>query len=236
MNFILRGDICRNCSMNIQLIAYKSIVKHVIKPFLISKPEIKNKEINIIVVSYNDNYNNDIKNIFNDYNFYYFKIIRKNQVDGWINSLNILKTHNFLEKKIGVMILRSDLVFKQNIDYTRISKNKILTQWNLFHQKTTGEVADQIQFIGDNLINDFLDKINKIRIDTKWPGTLHNFYNYCVKYFGKENISYLNYITNPTPNNDRCEIRGNPRGRFKPHYSYKNELGNPLYNYTRFEK
>ena len=229
MNIVLRGDICRGCSIDIQIKAYKSIITDVIKPL-----KLKCGDINIIIVTYTNKYENIVKDIFKDYNFFYFIINRKDQVENYINALN--KIPEFLINETNnLLILRSDLYFKQNIDYSRISKDKILVQWNLLHQKTTGEMADQIQFIGANLIHNFINKINTIRIDTNWAGSLHNFYNYCIEHFGKEKISYLNYIEDPTPNNDRCEIRGNPRGRFKPHSSYKNELGNPLYNYTRYE-
>ena len=229
MNIVLRGDICRGCKIAIQIEAYKSIITHVIKPL-----RLKCGDINIIIVTYTNEYEKIVKDIFKDYNFFYFIINRKDQVENYINALN--KIPEFLINETNnLLILRSDLYFKQDIDYSRISKDKILTQWNLLHKKSTGEMADQIQFIGANLIHDFINKINTIKIDTKWKGTLHNFYNYVILYFGKEKISYLNYIKDPTPNNDRCEIRGNPRGRFKPHSSYKNELGNPLYNYTRYE-
>ena len=229
MNIVLRGDMCRGCTIDIQLRAYKSIITHVIKPL-----KLKCGDINIIIVTYTNKYENIMKDIFKDYNFLYFIINRQDQVKNYINALN--KIPEFLINETNnLLILRSDLYFKQDIDYSRISKDKILVQWNLLHQKTTGEMADQIQFIGANLIHNFINKINTIRIDTNWAGTLHNFYNYCIEHFGKEKISYLNYMEDPTPNNDRCEIRGNPRGRFKPHSLYKNELGNPLYNYTRYE-
>ena len=230
MIILLRGDICRNCTIDIQIRAYESIINHVIKPL-----NLKCNDINVIIATYTNNFEQCAKEIFKDYNFFYFIINRKNQVENYINSLNIIPEF-LINEKNNILILRSDLSFKQDIDYSRISKYKILMQWNLLHKKTTGEMADQIQFIGGNLLHNFINKINTIRIDTKWANTLHNLYNYGIEHFGKENISYLNYMKDPTPNNDRCEIRGNPRGKFKPHVSYKNELGNPLYNYTRYER
>ena len=229
MNIVLRGDMCRGCTIDIQLRAYKSIITHVINPL-----KLKCNDINVIIVTYTNEYENIVKDIFKDYNCFYFIINRKDQVENYINALN--KIPEFLINETNnLLILRSDLYFKQEIDYSRISKEKILTQWNLLHQKTTGEMADQIQFIGANLIHNFINKINTIRIDTNWAGTLHNFYNYCIEHFGKEKMSYLNYMEDPAPHNDRCEIRGNPRGRFEQGCLYKNELGNPLYNYTRYE-
>mgnify|MGYP001419860637 FL=1 len=56
--------------------------------------------------------------------------------------------------------------------------------------------------------------------------SLHNLYNFCVHHFGKEKISYLNYIADPESNKDKCIIRGNPRPRYG--------IGNPLYNYSRY--
>ena len=220
MIILLRGDLFRGCTINTQVFAYKSIITHVIKPL-----NIKCKDINVIIVTYKNQYENMMKDIFKDYNFYFFIINKKNQVENYINSIN--KIPDFLiNKKNNLLILRSDLYFKQNIDYSRISKDKILTQWNLLHDKSTGEMADQIQFIGGNLIHKFINKINTSRIDTKWPCSLHNFYNYCIEHFGKETISYLNYIKDPNPTHDHSGIRGNPI----------NELGNPLYNYTRYVK
>lgn len=228
MIIVLRGDLLRGCSMNIQLEAYKHIITHVIKPL-----KLKCNDINIIIVTYINEYENIVKDIFNDYNFFYFIINRKDQVENYINTLNKIPTF-LINTTNNLLIIRSDLYFKQDIDYSRINKDKILFQWNLLHQKSTGEMADQIQFIGANLIQDYINKINTLKIDTKWAGSLHNLYNYCIEHFGINKISYLNYIEDPTPNNDRCEIRGNPRGRYKPH-SRKNEIGNPLYNYTRYE-
>ena len=116
------------------------------------------------------------------------------------------------------------MYFIQDLDYTRKKNDNILFQWNLLHQKSTGEMADQIHFIGGDLVYEFINKVNKFQIDTKWSGTLHNLYNFCKIHFGKENISYMNYIEDPIRNKDICDIRGNPMVR----------LGNPLYNYTRY--
>lgn len=233
MNILLRGDICRGCSIAIQNETCKSIITHVIKPLNISC-----KDINVIIVTFNKDYEKYAKDIFKDYNLFFLTIDRDHsQVTNYINSLNIIIPILRKENK-NLIILRNDLYFKRDIDYSRISKDKILMQWNLLHQKSTGEMADQIQFIGGNLIPYFINRINTIKIDTKWPNTLHNFYNYCIEHFGKEKISYLNYIEDPAPNNDICEIRGwngGSGGRFLPDSALENELGNPLYTYTRHE-
>jgi hypothetical protein len=220
MNIILRGDTFRGCSVDDQFFAFKNIVRHVIEPL-----NYKNEHVNVFLVTYNKYYENEIRTIFKNYNFFYFTIIKSTQVNGFINSFNVL-----LESKvnrngtIGTLILRSDLCFKQNITYDRISKDKILFQWNLLHNKKTGEIADQIHFVGSGILEDFVDKINSYQIDTRYKGSLHNLYNFCVDKFGRGKISYLNYIQDPEPSNDICKIRGNPGV----------QLGNPLYNYTRY--
>lgn len=129
MNILLRGDICRGCTIDIQIKAYKSIITHVIEPL-----NIKSKDINVIIVTYKKEYEKYIKDIFKDYNFLFFIINRKDQVVNYINSLNTIPSV-LINKKNNILILRSDLYFKQDIDYSRISKDKILTQWNLLHEK-----------------------------------------------------------------------------------------------------
>ena len=157
---------------------------------------------------------------------FFLVINRENeQVNNYIKSINTIP--KILINGINnLLILRNDLCFIQDLDYSRISKDKILTQWNLFHSKSEKEMPDQIQFIGASLVNKFVNKINTNRIDTQWTGSLHNFYNYCVKHFGEEQLSYLNYIEDPHPDKDRGRIKGNPSKKW----------GNPLYNYTRYMK
>lgn len=216
-----RGDIFRKDTKNIQIDIYKSVIKHVIEPIN------KNiNDINIIVVTYKHEDNSLIREVFKDFNYFYFEINKSNQVNGFINSLNIILKNNIFENCEGVVILRSDLYFISDLDYTRKNKDKILFQWNLLHQKSTGEMADQIQFIGGDLIYEFINKINKFKIDTEWSESLHNLYNFCILHFGKKMISYLNFIEDPEPASDICKIRGNPAV----------QLGNPLYNYSRHMK
>lgn len=213
---ILRGETFRGTFEN-QIKAYQSIIKHVIQP-------LKIKDILILVITYYHQDNSKIKNVF--FGFKYNLIeIKKNesQVKNFIECINQIP-NKFLDNCHFVLILRSDLYFLQDIDYTRANKNVILFQWNLFHCYTTKEMADQIHYIGGNLIKKFKNLINNNIIDNNFTGTLHNLYNFCIKYFDKNNISYLNYIENPDPENLICKIRGNPC----------KDNGNPLYNYTRF--
>jgi hypothetical protein len=220
-NILLRGDTFRDCSTNIQIDIYNSIIKHVIGPLN------KNcNDINIIVVTYKHQHNSLIKEVFKDFNYYYFEIDKSTQVNGFIKSLNIILENNIFNNCEGIVILRSDLYFLQDIDYNRKDTSKILFQWNLLHEKSSGEVADQIHFIGGDLIYDFITKINNFIIDTIWIDTLHNLYNFCIVHFGKESISYLNHIEDPSPSTDICKIRGNPTV----------QLGNPLYNFSRYMK
>jgi hypothetical protein len=218
MNILLRGDTFRDCTKNTQIAIYKSIITHVIEPLH------KNcNDINIIVVTYSHPDNWLIKDVFKDFTYFYFEIRKSNQVNGFITSLNIILDNNLFDTCEGIIILRSDLYFLQDIDYTRKAAGKILFQWNLLHEKSSCEMADQIHFIGGDLIHDFITKINTNIINTKWPTTLHNLFNFCVVHFGKDKISYLNHIEDPSPTTDRCKIRGNPEV----------EMGNPLYTYSR---
>lgn len=250
MNIVLRGDICRDCSIAIQIEAYISIITHVIKPL-----KLNCGDINIIIVTYTNKYENIVKDIFKDYNFFYFIINRKNQVENYINALN--KIPEFLINETNnLLILRSDLYFKQDIDYSRISKDKILVQWNLLtYTKSRNTVKnvethllfdlsvkkinkknnfwygcpDQIQFIGSKNVKKFITEMNsKYRKNIFLEGSLHDLFDFYVNHFDVENISYLNYITNPRSDSDKCFITGNPKPR-PPRW-----LGNELYNYTRY--
>jgi len=253
MNILLRGDICRGCSIDIQIKAYKSIITHVIEPL-----NIKSKEINVIIVTYTKEYEKAIKDIFKDYNFFYFIINRtEDQVENYINTLN--KIPEFLINETNnLLILRNDLYFKQDIDYSRISKNKILVQWNLLtytkSRNTVKNIAthllfdlslkkfnkekefwhgcpDQIQFIGSENVKKFITEMNsKYRKNIFLKGTLHDLLDFYVNNFDIKNISYLNYIPNPSRDSDKCFITGNPKPR-PPRW-----LGNELYNYTRYIK
>lgn len=250
MNIVLRGDICRGCSIAIQIKAYKSIITHVIEPL-----KLKCGDINIIIVTYTNEYENIVKDIFKDYNFFYFIINKLGQVENYINALN--KIPEFLINETNnLLILRSDLYFKQDIDYSRISKDKILLQWNLLsYTKSRNTVKDvkthllfdlsvekinkknnfwygcpdQIQFIGSNMLTKFITKMNSKYGDNVFLGnSLHDLFDFYVNHFDVEKISYLNYFTNPQSDSDECFITGNPKPK-PPRF-----LGNELYNYTRY--
>jgi len=214
---ILRGDTFRGNKIEYQLKAYELIIKHVIKP-------LKIDNIYIILCTYKNINNEKIKNIFINYKFQLIEIEKsESQTINFIKCINIIPD-NLLNICDFVLILRNDLYFLMDIDYTRSDKNKILFQWNLFHDYITNEVADQIHYIGGNLIHKFKKIINENIIDKRFTGTLHDLYNFCLEYFNVNEISYLNYLENPNPSDVRCKIRGNPSVDF----------GNPIYNYLRF--
>ena len=252
MIILLRGDLFRNCTLDIQLGAYKSIITHVIKPLA-----MECKDINIIIVTYND-YENTVKDIFKDYKFFFFIINKEgDQVNNYINTLNQIPEF-LINETNNLLILKSDLYFKQDIDYSRISKDKILLQWNLLtytkSRKTVKNIEthllfdlsvdrinkknnfwygcpDEIQFIGSKNVKKFITEMNsKYRKNVFLGGSLHDLFDFYVNNFDIENISYLNYITNPRSDSDKCHITGNPK-KSPPRW-----LGNELYNYTTYMK
>ena len=212
---LIRGETFRGTVKN-QILAYESIINHVIKPM--------RKELSVYVITFYNLHNIIIKNIFKDYDFniFEFKSVG-NQASNFVQTINLLPGE-ILENCEGLMIIRSDLYFLKDIEYERANKDVICFQWNLFHNTRTKELADQIHYIGGNLISKFKNIINKNTINEKWENTLHDLYNFCKKHFENNNISYLNYIENPKPDDVTCKIRGNP----------KKMKGNPLYTYTRF--
>ncbi len=213
---------CKNIFKN-QMLAFDSIIKHVIIPWAV-------KNIKVYIITHHNDYikDVDIKNAiiekFKPYNCVFLvKPKLRDQVLNFKQSINMIDSYD-LNCCNGLMIVRSDLFFFQSIDYTRANKDVICFQWNLFIEKTQSLIADQIHFIGGNLVNKFKDLINNEKIDIKVPGTLHAMPIVFRKHFKLEQISYLNYIEDPHPDSKECRIRGNP----------SKELGNPLYNYTRF--
>lgn len=214
---LLRGDVFRGKHEN-QYLAYKSIKKHVLEPLL-------DKSLIIYIVTFNSDRKAEIEEFFSDYEIYYVTIPRNDQVCNFVNSINSIKEEH-IEICEYLIILRSDLYFYKDIDYTNANENRICFQWNLFHDENTNEMADQIHLIGGSLLYRYKDVINKHKIDVCWEHSLHNMFNFCLEHFSVYDLSYLNYIENPNPKSTKCTIRGNPRI----------QSGNPLYTYTRFMK
>tara|TARA_Y100000389_G_scaffold64649_1_gene60710 strand:+ start:2469 stop:3410 length:942 start_codon:yes stop_codon:yes gene_type:complete len=235
--FILRGETLRSCSIDIQKEAYQNIIKHIIKPLNVSDDKI------FIKIHTFSNSNNEVLcKVFKNYNVELFEVRKVyKQVKNFVNACKTVRKRLY-QKCRFVMILRSDLYFFNDVDFTRTTPDNICFQWNLFHNKKQLEMADQYICVGGNLYEEFLKLISIVKIDTRWANSLHNLYNVCLKNFGEEKLSYLNYIEDPEPKNNLCIIRGNPQGRFFPfRYVEKKRIqfntkdkGNPLYNYTRY--
>jgi hypothetical protein len=215
---ILRGETFTG-TINNQIKAYYSVIEHVIKP-------MKKNNLYIFLITYHNENNNLIKNIFSKYNFELIEIKKTiSNIINFVNSINKIPD-NLLDKADYVLILKNDLYFLQDIDYSRATRDNILFQWNLFHNFNTREMPDNIYYIGGNLIKKFKILINNYKIDYRCKNTLYDMYNFCVRHFGKSNISYLNYIKNPNPNNKICLIRDNSNIKW----------GNPLYDNIKYMK
>jgi hypothetical protein len=103
-----------------------------------------------------------------------------------------------------VLILRPDLIFRDSLNFERaLSADRFYFQWNLFQDCKNREIADQIHFIGGNLIQEFKTKWNSTKIvydpfrlpwnDAEaYYDTLHMMYNWAEEAFGKERLGYLN--------------------------------------------
>ena len=204
---------------NNQLIAIHSVEKYVLTPI---KKQFPKCNINIKICTYEDDRNYKLVEILSNYN-YNVKLIHlpktpTGQIYSYKHAVSCIDNDNEF-----VLILRSDLIFKNKIDFSRADKSKILFQWNLFTHWITKRVPDQYQFVGGNMIPEFKNLVLNKKIDTINPGTLHDLYNFLIKYnWPLDNISYLNYIKNPNPDDPNCAIKGNPL----------NALGNPLFNFT----
>ncbi len=242
LNILLRGDTFKTwpknenmpdetdqTSINLQMEGYKSMIKYILEP-------LKNKyDISIIVVAYKNINNHFIANIFQGFKYYYIEIEKTTQVKGFVKSLTIPYKFNLFENRVGVLILRNDLMFKKYLNFTELNPNKILFQWNLLHDKIEREMADQFQFIGGNMLKFFVYKINIHKINVKWGDTLHNLLNYCIQHFGPKSVGFLLKIEDPNPTENWCEIRGNPKGQWDLTQNKYIGKGNDIFNYLRFE-
>ena len=242
LNILLRGDTFKTwpkdknmpektdqTSINLQVEGHKSIIKYILEP-------LKNKyDIHVTVVGYKNINNNILKNIFQDFHYSFIGIEKTTQVEGFINALTIAFKLKKFENSAGVLILRNDLMFKKYLNFTELDPNKILFQWNLLQNKITREMADQFQFIGGNVLNFFIYKINNYKINTRWGDTLHNLLNYCIEHFGVKSVGFLLELEDPNPKETCCEIRGNPKGQWNLSTNRYTRKGTDIYNYLRFE-
>jgi len=86
------------------------------------------------------------------------------------------------------LVLRPDLVFKEDLDFTRaMSPNMFYFQWNLFQMCMNHEVADQIHLVGGNLIKEFKEKWDSAKMGAPndrrgYYDTFHMMYNWAEKH------------------------------------------------------
>lgn len=148
------------------------------------------------------------------------------------------------------LVLRPDLVFKENLNFTRaMSPNLFYFQWNLFQACMNREVADQIHLVGGNLIKDFKEKWDGAKMGAPAEGlpyydTFHMMYNWAEKAFGRERLDFLNHYPPEnclSPSTEYnwmkhgfCRQRGNP-GDHETRVGVPafGNLTNPLFDYDR---
>jgi len=206
-----------------QVSAIHSISKFVINPI---KKNFSECNVKIIICTYENKYNLDLVNILKNYGYEVELLHMDNNITGQIYSYRqALTTIN--DDNEFIFILRPDLIFKKEIDFSRVDKNKILFQWNLFtfrgNANSPIRVPDQYQFVGGNVFEKYKDLIMNDKIDEFSGGTLHNLFNFLINNsWPLEEISYLNYIEDPNPQDVDCAIKGDPASR----------LGNPMFDYT----
>lgn len=223
ITILFRGKTFRGVSKSDyddQIAAIHSVQKFVIMPIKRTFPDCN---INIIICTYENELNIELAKILKTeygHNVELFHI--PNETTGQIYSYRCA-LRCIEEENEFVFILRPDLIFQKEIDLSRIDKDKVLFQWNLFTHYTIKRVPDQYQFVGGNVFDRYKELVLTKQIDTINPGTLHNLYNFLRSHgWSLDNISYLNYIENPNPNDPDCAIKGDP----------SNRLGNPMFNYT----
>ena len=200
-----------------QVIAIYTIQKYLIEPIQESFPGCR---IKIILCTYKHVDNSVIvkfleKDFGHDVELTELENEETGQIYSFRKSLELIKEPNEF-----VFILRPDLVFMQEVDFQRADKEKILFQWNLFTNWKAKRISDLYQFIGGNVFEKFRDLVVNKKFDNTNPGTLHNLYNFLIEEgFTENDISYLNYIKNPNPQDPDCLIKGNPN----------NGIGNPMF-------
>lgn len=220
ITLLLRGKTFRGegkDGYNKQIEAIHSIQKYIVTPLHNRFPDC---EIHIKLCTYPHPQNIDLVNILGP-NTELIELPENTsgQIYSYRQALKCINTLNEF-----VLILRPDLIFQKEVDFSRADKDKVLFQWNLFTRYDIKQVPDQYQFIGGNVFDTFkqlalteeLDAFNK-------KGTLHGLYNFLKAHkWEDKNIGFLNYIKNPNPNNPNCAIKGDP----------SNQSGNPMYKYT----
>ena len=204
----------------IQTHCIKSFIKHVLKPIKKIHPDL---DFSIEFLVYPHSKNQKLLEIVSRYSLASITNLSKNkdnQISTFTKCIN-----NAIEQNVdGVLIIRPDLAFIEDLNPKNFCKSKILFQWNLLHDNISLEMADQIHFLGKNVLKPIYEYSLTRAIDEKWEGTLHNLLRFSMKILPKDKIGYMNYIKDPNPDrkNSRVEIRGNPTV----------DKGNPLYLYS----
>lgn len=244
---ILRGETFRDnyrldvdskvANLSPQIECVKSLIKHVILEIKKNKPQL---EIEVKLVVYPNINNKKLVNLISKYAKCSLEEINKldnNQVSTFINCMK----RGIESRCDAILIIRIDLNFISNLCIDQFSRNKVLFQWNLLHNKHTMEVPDQLHFIGSvplkklyqksfcdnkelNILKNDLNELRQLstcRLDIRWPGTLHNFLRFCILNMEITNIGYMNYVKDPDINKVDCDVRGHPNSR----------NGNPLYTF-----
>ena len=204
----------------IQIYCIKTLIKHVIKPI---KKTYPNLQISVQFLVYPNINNLKLVKLISKYcecKITNLSKIEDNQLTTFMKCLN----EGIKNNVDGLLIIRPDLAWIQDFDPRNFCNSKILFQWNLLHDNTSLEIADQIHFLGKKTLKPIYQEALQNPIDEKWPGTLHNLLNFAIKIISQDNVGYLNYIADPNPNrkNSTVEIRGNSQKM----------MGNPLYLYS----
>ena len=227
ITFLFRGRTFRGSNHNLnkrtehdfhsQILAIYTIQKYVIEPV---KESFPNCQIKIIFCTYKHVDNKSLvqlleKRFDHEVELTELENEQTGQIYSYRKALELVTLPNEF-----VFILRPDLIFMQEVDFQRADKAKILFQWNLFTNWEERRLSDLYQFVGGDVFETYKDLVLNKKFDYKEPGTLHNIYNFLIKEgFKTDDISFLNYIKNPNPQDPNCLIKGNQN----------NGIGNPMF-------
>jgi hypothetical protein len=222
---VIRGEVFRG-TVEQQLNCLDSIYQHICKPLLQNNINIefciasyKHEKLHIVINRINSWMNKDMTK---DYTI--TKDKNSTQIKNFVYSLESASNQNK-----SLLIIRPDLLFKQDIEITRFNKNVFCFQWNYFHDSEIKEMPDQIHFIGTNILNDCIYIIKSagenigLLSNGQGRGSLHNLYN-VLKGAGINDISYImEYkLDEEAFEGNRCLLRGNPeRSKLNDFYGYE---------------
>ena len=246
---VLRGQTFRMNSLSIQKRLLSSIQQFVFHPIKQSFPLM---ELNVHLCAPVHKNNLNLLEVLKSYSelqtisFQEYDAVNKTQLQNWLGCVpqNLLS----LNKTAFTIIIRNDLLFLERLNVSAIQNNKFYCQWNLWHNCESKEMADQIQGIGGLYLKPLYDKIQENQ--TAFPNhdlqkknwkdqSMHNFYNYFAKHFGKSNIAYFNDYSPNQCFTKETSAHCNMRGRWSAS-STKEKSPKRLFIYDReieqFEK